>query len=1013
MSAGLVDLFAEQVRARPDAVAVESAGAAITYRELHDRAARVAAGLAELGVGPETLVGMAFERSPDAIVAMLGIVFAGGAYVPLNPAFPAARIAALIDDSRVRVVLCDDHGAATVRAAVRAAAPDDVLVRSVAEFAAKEGVLVPVPPSALAYVMYTSGSTGRPKGVLVERRGIVRLAARPGYVDITPDDRFLHMSALEFDASTWEIWGALLSGARVCVVDRETSLVPQRLGAELRERGVTVAWLTSALCNQLVDEDVEIFAPLRTLLTGGDVLSPRHMRLLRARHPGLAVHNGYGPTENTTFTTTYRIDDSVDGPVPIGYPIPGTTVAVLDERRRPVPVGAAGELYTGGAGLARGYLNNEELTRERFVVIDGERYYRTGDTVHADADGLLHFHGRTDDQVKIRGQRVEVGEVTAALLAVPGVTDACVRVAGEAENKRLVGYVVATGMAAAGVRGAMAARVPGYLVPDQLLTLPRLPLNANGKVDVRALPEPTAEPAAHTPAEEALAELWGAVLGVDPATIPADASFTEIGGNSITLGVLIGRIGRQLGVELTFADAFAAPTLAAMAATVASAGHAVVAPIPPVTDGAAVALHPQQVGMYALWQVDPGSLAYNIPVRVTIRGPLDVARLNAAFRALVARHDALRMRFTLTEHGVRQAAAPVTAELACPPELPEDVVADFVRPFLLDQPPLIRGLVAPTGPGTHELYLDAHHIVMDGISLRVLLAELFDRYEGREPGTPAVSYAAAARWSRDRRPDPAHETFWRAELAGAPAGLDLPTDRPRGRTRAMRGAVTTRTVDTARVAELDRVARRLGTTTFAVLLAAWTATLARVSGQRDLVVGTPVSGRTHPDLDSVAGMFVSTVCLRARIDDPTSLGELAVRLGRSQIDALTHQDFPFERLVEALGVPRDPARNPLFDTLFAYQDLGFHEFATEDLDASVDLVNPGTTRFDLNLQVHRRPGRLVLDLEHATDLYDTASADYLLGECVTALTELADGGDAPVFTPARVAVSVSAADFTF
>jgi non-ribosomal peptide synthetase component F/acyl carrier protein len=859
--------------------------------------------------------------------------------------------------------------------------------------------------------MYTSGSTGRPKGVLVERRGIVRLAASPSYVDITPDDRFLHMSALEFDASTWEIWGALLNGARLCVVDRETSLVPQRLGADLRDRGVTVAWLTSALCNQLVDEDVEIFAPLRTLLTGGDVLSPRHIRLLLAHHPGLAVHNGYGPTENTTFTTTHRVDGTVDGPVPIGRPIPGTTVVVLDERQRPVPAGVAGELYTGGAGLARGYLDNDELTRERFVVVDGERYYRTGDTVHADADGLLHFHGRADDQVKIRGQRVEVGEVTAALLAVPGVSDACVRVAGEAQNRRLVGYVVAAGMAAAEVRAAMAARVPGYLVPDQLLTLPRLPLNANGKVDTRALPAPAAEPARHTLAEGALAELWGAVLGVDPVTIPADASFTEIGGNSITLGVLIGRIGRRLGAELTFADAFAAPTLAAMATAVASARRAVVAPIPPVAGP--VELHPQQVGMYALWQVDPGSLAYNIPVRVTIDGPLDVARLDAAFRELVARHDALRMRFTLTEDGVRQAAVPVTAGLARPAELPEDVVADFVRPFRLDEPPLIRGLVAPTGPGRHELYLDAHHIVMDGISLRVLLAELFDRYDGKEPATPAVSYAAAARWSRDRHEDPAHETFWRAELADAPVGPGLPTDRPRGRTRAVRGAVTGRTVDTALVTALDQAARRLGTTTFAVLLAAWTATLARVGGQRDLVVGTPVSGRTHPDLDSVVGMFVSTVCLRARIDDTTTLGELAVRLGRSQIDALTHQDFPFERLVDALGVPRDPARNPLFDTLFAYQDLGFHEFATADLAASVALVNPGTTRFDLNLQVHRRPGRLVLDLEHATDLYDTTSADYLLGECVTALTELAGGGDAPVFTPARVAVSVSAADFTF
>jgi hypothetical protein len=378
------------------------------------------------------------------------------------------------------------------------------------------------------------------------------------------------------------------------------------------------------------------------------------------------------------------------------------------------------------------------------------------------------------------------------------------------------------------------------------------------------------------------------------------------------------------------------------------------------------------------------------------------------------------MRFTPVAGAVRQVAvAEATPEFEYLAAPAPDLLNGFVRPFQLDRPPLLRALLVHTGPDEHELYLDAHHIVVDGVSLRVLVRDLFALYDGTAPAVPtpptlptlpATTYADAAQWCHHRQVTEADEDFWLTELAGAPMGLDLPTDRPRGRSRAVRGAVVTRTVG---LAEVDRAARLLGTTPFAVLLAAYTATLARLSGQRDLVVGTPMSGRTHPAVESVVGMFVSTVCVRAELTDDTDLAGLARQLDARQWQALSHQGFPFERLVDRLGVPRDPARNPVFDALFAYQDLGLYEFTGVDLAVSVELQNPGTTRFDLNLQAYRRPDGLVLDLEYARELFDPASADYLLDQCLLALDDLVENPDTPVFAPLSTPVSVSAADFAF
>lgn len=1029
-AARLDELFTAQARRTPDATALVHDTLRLTYRELHLRATALAERLTALGAREETLVGIAFERSADAVVAMLGTVLAKAAYVPVSPSYPRERIARILGDSRAPLVLCGDG----VAPLVADAAPDGTRVLELnALLSGTAGppldgdrLAVPDGPeraasagSPLAYVMYTSGSTGRPKGVMVEHAGVVRLVRDADYFSFSGDERFLQTGALEFDAATFEIWGALLNGATLHIVGQETLVTPALLKRALHGADITVLWLTSPLFNQMADEDVSLFSGLRTLLIGGDVLSCRHVNLVREACPQLTVLNGYGPTENTTFTTTFRIDRPYEASIPIGRPIRGTTVAVLDADGAPVPVGEIGELYTAGSGLARGYLNNPELTAEKFVLVDGVRHYRTGDLVSSDPDGVLSFHGRTDNQVKIRGHRIELGDVDNALLEIDGLTDSHTHVVRrDSGGGQLVSHVVlAPGHRAGDVLELLRKRLPSYMCPAHVIPVERLPLNANGKVDRAQLPPPPARRGTGappgTPLEELLARQWADVLGLDADGIGLDDDFFELGGTSLTTGVLIGRLARDPGVELGFGDLFAARTLGAMARAVGRAAASRVLPIPAAT-GSGVP-HPQQRALYALWQLDPESLVYNIPVTVRAGGPLDPDRLRTALTRLIDRHDALRTRFTTTDDDVRRevaASAPVDLTVV------DGTATDWIQPFDLAELPLIRAVLERHPSGEDVLHLDVHHIVFDGVSLRILIDELFELYAGFTPDAPAVDYAAAAEWAQARRSGPElerAERYWLARFADPVPPLELPTDRPRPALRSTRGDVLARDLGPEETGHVWAVAARESLTPFTVLLTAWTATLARLCGQRDIAVGSPMGGRPHPDLEAVVGMFVNTVVLRARIPEDAGLGDLLRHLGAEHSAALDHQEYPFNRLVERLGLARDLSRNALFDTFFALQNVDFHSFRKHGRHVTVTMRHPGTCRFDLNLQAWQKPDRFTLELEYSTALFERSSAAFLLEGVAATLRELALDPDSPVL-PKPVERSVAArqaAEFTF
>ncbi|HEX8202153.1 MAG TPA: amino acid adenylation domain-containing protein, partial [Isosphaeraceae bacterium] len=807
-------LFEAQEARTPEAVALAFEGRALTYRALNARANRLAHHLRGLGVGPETLVGVCLDRSPEMVVALLGILKAGGAYVPLDPAYPPERLAFMLEDSRAPVLLTERH----LRAVLPAAGAEVVCLDSDAPGIDGQPEDNPAGGAAadhVAYVIYTSGSTGTPKGVEVPHAALGNfLQAMRTLLGVTARDALLAVTTLSFDIAGLELFLPLIVGARVELVPREVAADGARLAARVDEPGVTFLQATPATWRLLL-EGGWAGKPALTMLCGGEAL-PRALadRLL---DKGAALWNLYGPTETTIWSSAARVEPG-EGAVPIGRPIANTQLYVLDARLRPVPVGVTGELYIGGAGVARGYLRRPALTAERFVPdpfgkAAGARLYRTGDLARWRPDGSLDCLGRIDHQVKIRGFRVELGEIEAALLRHPAVRAAVVVAREDASGEQaLVAYTVAdpgAEIAAADLRRGLHEALPEYMVPSAFVALEALPLTPNGKVDRGALPPPGAARVEaegpyvppRGPIEEALAGIWGELLGRD--RIGVHENFFDLGGHSLTATQLLARLRDTFAVEPSLRDFLEGPTVAGLARLVereltAGAGLEV-PPIEPVgRDGPLPASFAQQ-RLWFLDQLEPGSAAYNIPVAVRLAGRLDVGALGRALAEVVRRHEALRTTFA-SEGGVpRQVIAPAQA-LALPvtdlTDLPESdrraealrrLRAEAARPFDLARGPLVRAGLFRLGEAEHVVAVTMHHIVSDGWSIGVLVREVAALYDAFRRGAPsplpepALQYADYAAWQRRWLQGEVLQTqldYWAGQLAGVPA-LELPADRPR------------------------------------------------------------------------------------------------------------------------------------------------------------------------------------------------------------------------------------------
>lgn len=1024
--------------ADPAAPALVGDTETLTYGELLERADRLAGVLHRHGVRPGDLVALCTTRSPRAVVAMLAAWRSGAAYLPVDPGHPPARIEYLIADARPAVVFVD-----TSTAGLPPDLPDlpDLPVVDLDALWAKlpaEAAPEPIPASGqddLAYVVYTSGSTGEPKGVEVPFGGLDNLVQ--WHVEtyrLTADDRSAHLAGVAFDASVWEIWSILTCGGLLHLGRGATDASPAELVRWLTDRRITVTFLPTPLAELVVREPWPGDVPLRYLLTGGD-------RLRTPPPPGLpfTLVNHYGPTENSVVSTAGPVPPAPSGgPPPIGRPISGTTGYVLDLRRRPVPAFAVGELYVGGAGLARGYRGRPELTAERFVddpFAPGERLYRTGDLVSWRPDGRLEFHGRTDDQVKLRGVRIEPGEIEAALLALPEVTEAAVILREDTPgHQQLVGYVV-TGSdtpedtaAAATLRGRLAATLPGHLVPAVLVPLPALPLTRNGKVDRTALPRPVADRGdaatfvAPVGVEQDVVEVWAGVLGLAPGTIGAEDDFFALGGTSLAATRIVVRLRERFAVDLPLATVLAEPTPRGLATALAAArehGDRTALPAPrPVTrrPGELLPLTATQRQMWLLDRLDAGGVTYHVPLVVDLTGPLHGEALARALTRVVARHEALRTRFLVRDGEPVQVVDPAPERV----ELFEaDAVTDGIeeqawiiglsrRRLDLEQGPTWRAGLLRTGPDRHRLLLVVHHAVFDGWSLGVFCRELAEIYRatvaGESPRVPhlTVQPVDLARWEREAftperlRPD---REYWPLALDGAPTRLELPTDLPPPAVPDTVGGRRVARLGTATTSAVRDFARQHGGTPPMVLLAGFAALLSRVCATTDLVVGTPVAARVRPELEPLIGCFINTLPVRVDLSGDPGFAELFDRVRRSTIAAQQHQSLPFDRIVDTVKPERRVGgTSPLFRVTFAFEDAHEPQFRMGELAAQVAEVDFGHSRSDLGLSVTPLGEELQLSLEYRAQLFTPATVDRLLEHLQTLLTAALDGPATPVPT---------------
>jgi amino acid adenylation domain-containing protein len=993
-------LVEEQARRFPERIALVSADGEISYGELDARAERLARHLRELGVTSEARVGVAVERSLRMIECFLAVLKAGAAYVPLGPALPRERLDEMIAEAEIGLILTADFPLSQEEGLGEG--PKARASSALGNALGGEG---------LAYVLFTSGSTGRPKAVAVEHRSIVRLI-RGDFADLGPGQVFFQIAPPSFDASTPEIWGALANGGRL-VLPPPGPLSLDELGALLARHGVTILLLTSGLFQEVVESRIGILRGVRQLLAGGDVVSPAAVNRMLAELPGCRMVCCYGPTENTTFTCTLTVREPIpDGAtVPLGRPIGGTRVAVLDRFLQPVPPGVAGELWTGGVGLARGYLGQPALTAERFVpdpeaATPGERLYRTGDLVRRRQDLTLEFLGRIDRQVKIRGFRVEPGEIEAVLARHPAVAGVVVVVHGQgAGDRRLVAFVVST--ASEAELGAwLAGRLPGYLVPT-VEVVAGLPLTANGKVDRAALLRAWEEKDQKDirdlkderdldPVEAVIASIWADVLGVERMALHDD--FFALGGHSLLATRVLSRIVDALGVEVPLAALFEAPTVAGLAEKLASA--------PPLPFGVGVrgthgrgagerALSFAQQRLWFLDRLEPGSAAYNVPAALRLRGQLDISHLSAALAGIVRRHEALRTSFPETADGSVQEIAPAPAASAVPIEdlsgLGSTAEATALRrmeeegrrPFDLLRGPVFRSLVLRIAPEDHLLIVNLHHIAGDGWSMGVLVRELASFYSSSSLPEPLpVQYADYAAWQRGWLTGDvlaAELAWWREALRGLPERIDLPTDHPRRPSEHRRGDQRPIDLGTDLTHSLGKLARREGVTPFMVLLAVFQILLGRYSGQDDLAVGSPVAGRDRVELEGLIGLFVNTLVLRGDLSGDPDVQALLRRTRSVVLAAHRHQRLPFEKLVEELAPVRELGATPLLAAMLAFQGPVTRPPVLPGLTAEVIPVPTGTAKLDLLLDLGERDGALSGSLEYDAGLFDAPTIDRLLG----------------------------------
>ena len=1015
-------LFEEQVEKTPDNIAVVYEDQELTYAQLNSRSNQVAHYLISLGVEPDSLVAICVERSLDMIVGLLAILKAGGAYVPIDPTYPRDRIAYMLKDSDTSWILSQSG-------LEKDLPKSDIHFITIDRFdgctEVESNPDVQMCSDHLGYVVYTSGTTGISKGVMVDHKSVVRLVINANFLDVMTNDVFLQLAPLAFDASTFEVWMPLLNGARLVVTSAGDNTFDQ-LDEVILKNNISVLWLTSALFKVIVEDNLNALSKLRVLLAGGDIVSfDTAKTFLDSSRPGTVLINGYGPTENTTFTTCYVVTGRLDKRIrslPIGVPVSNTQVYVLDKFLKPVPVGVPGELYTSGAGLSRGYLNQPELTAEKFIknpFNPDDRLYKTGDLVRYLEDGNIGFLGRLDDQVKVRGFRIETGEIEQQLGAIGGV-EASVVLAKTLDNgdKTLVAYVVEDKNLNSGealdivsVKAALSKTLPDYMLPSAMVMIDAIPLTPNGKVDKKSLlrlefllTSSKEYVAPRTATEEKLVQLFEEILMLD--IVGVEDNFFELGGHSLLATQLISKIRSQLSLELPLKAIFENPTVAGLQKTLILHGSITTqTSINVLENKENISLSFAQDRLWFLDQYEENSSTYHIPGLLRLDGVLNQPALAGALSSLVERHETLRTNFivddTSDDKSPRQVIGSASRFELTSIELEKNCLDEWIRvelqrSFDLQHELLFRASLCRISDSEHYLLVNMHHIVSDGWSVGVVIKEIAETYKTNckgvsEPLAPlSVQYSDYAAWQREYLSGELLKeklAYWAKQLEGVET-LELPTTYPRPAEQSHLGDSVSFSFDKVLTDSLMVLSKSHEVTLFMTLLSGFSVLMQRYCQQEDITIGTPVANRQRVELEDLIGLFVNTLVLRVDLTENPSFVDLLERVRLTTLDAYEHQDVPFEKVVDAVSVNRERSHSPLFQVMFVLQNTPRSALELDDLDIRLEALPHASSKFDLTMTLTETEMGLEGSIEYATDLFSEVFVSSMTEHFKILLTDL-------------------------
>lgn len=1013
----VIQLFENQVLETPNNTALVYENKKFTYREVNEKANALAKVLIEKGVKPGQFIGLYVSGSIEMIFAILAILKVGGAYLPIDTEYPNERIEYILKECNINILLMgqrikEDVDFKGIKIDLR---DKEIFNGKYSNFKNLNKA------TDIAYIMYTSGSTGVPKGVMVEHRSIVRLVKNTNYVSIGENDGILQAGAVAFDASTFEIWGSLLNGATLYLINKEILLNAKKIRNYLENNKVNIAFLTTALFNQLSEEDPKIFHFFKYLMVGGDAVSPKHMLEVKRNCNNTWLIDAYGPTENTTFSTWFPIIDEVEGNIPIGKPISNSTAYIMDKNNNLQPIGVPGELCVGGDGLARGYLNREDLTDEKFIknpFILGERIYRTGDLARWLPDGNIEFLGRMDKQIKIRGFRIEIDEIEKQLSKLELVGDTVITVNKDNNNnKYLCAYFTAREqLVPSKIRKDLLQKLPSYMIPSYFVQLESIPLTTNGKVDQKALPKPKIAlednleyMAPRNEVEERLAKIFAEVL--DVSIIGVKDNFFELGGHSLKAVKAMNMIHKEFSVKLSLQDLFKFPTVEILAEKVQEREVIFYDDIKNIEKKEYYELSNGQKRLWIINQLEKENIAYNLPGRVTLFEKVEKNVIDEIFRQLIYRHESFRTRFVTVDGNpvqIIEDTVDFSLQMLDISFMEEKNAAlkreqifeeESTRVFNLESAPLLRVTLVKVKEKEYDMIFSMHHIISDGWSMEILRKEFYQLYEGYKRGKKEelpqlkIQYKDFAAWQNqliaEEKTMELAKKFWVDQLSGEISSLSLPVIISGRNAKERKSAAYQFFISQSLKNKIRNLAKEHQTSVFVILLTGFSIYLAELTGQDDIIVGTAGSGRNHESLKNIIGYFINTTILRNRIDTELSFNNLVNKVKENTLKALEYQNYPLELILDELKI-----KYPEISVFFNMLNMG--ESEKEELKS----LKPYHTervqdvKFDLVCYIVEYKNGIAVNCNYLSSLFKPARIEYMMTEYVDLLETLVESPDA-------------------